>query len=122
MSAVNEGAAEASKPQHEVVSETADVCGLVITQEENRGRGGPNGEEAKDKHWGRVATGTFHAYDTSLAPQPAPSLFLGVPQDRYKPSSVGKQKSSFLITREDLAARGEAVDGFSDDEEEPQPM
>ena len=61
----------------------------------------------KDPNWGRVATGTYYAYDTSQAPAAPPSQHLGIPQDRYKPTSVGKKKSSFFLTREDLAERGE---------------
>lgn len=39
---------------------------------------------------------------------------LKVPGDRYKPTSLGRKKSSFLVTEEDLGERGESVEPYSE--------
>eukprot|EP00669_Euglena_mutabilis_P000250 TRINITY_DN10335_c0_g1_i1.p2 TRINITY_DN10335_c0_g1~~TRINITY_DN10335_c0_g1_i1.p2 ORF type:complete len:131 (+),score=28.40 TRINITY_DN10335_c0_g1_i1:23-394(+) len=112
-------------PASTVASSTAASmpCELIVTSPEGpTGNPGP-APAARDPNWGRVATGTVHAYDTTQGPQAPTATFLVPPQDRYKPTSVGKKKSSFLITREDLEGRGEAWDSGSDeDAADPQPM
>uniref|UniRef100_A0A7S4GL49 Uncharacterized protein n=1 Tax=Eutreptiella gymnastica TaxID=73025 RepID=A0A7S4GL49_9EUGL len=92
-----------------VTNEDSGVSTVIVGPDASTNALAPdiNAPSNKDPNWGRVATGTYYAYDTSQAPAAPPSQHLGIPQDRYKPTSVGKKKSSFFLTREDLAERGE---------------
>mmetsp|Transcript_151298 Transcript_151298/g.264336 ORF Transcript_151298/g.264336 Transcript_151298/m.264336 type:complete len:132 (-) Transcript_151298:817-1212(-) len=97
-----------------VPPEGTDTGALESQAESERAAAAPAGTEPKDPNWGRVATGTYHAYENRDTEVSDAAGLLKVPGDRYKPTSLGRKKSSFLVTEEDLAERGESVEPYSE--------
>eukprot|EP01062_Namystynia_karyoxenos_P042096 TRINITY_DN30724_c0_g1_i1.p2 TRINITY_DN30724_c0_g1~~TRINITY_DN30724_c0_g1_i1.p2 ORF type:complete len:181 (+),score=49.83 TRINITY_DN30724_c0_g1_i1:89-631(+) len=92
----------------------SDSSGAPVDPDAQQGGGDGGGLGAK---WGRIATGGMpgRCPEDSAAAEETKDGHLGVPK-KARPGGMGRKKSSFLVTAERLAAKGETVDGLPPDQ------